>query len=54
MNHHSGKILIIGGGIAGLCAAVYAQRSGYQAEVFEMHDSAGGLATSWRRGEYTF
>ncbi len=48
------KIVIIGGGIAGLCAAVYAQKSGYQAEVCEMNDTAGGLATSWRRGEYVF
>jgi len=54
MNHKGEKIIIIGGGIAGLCAAVYAQRCGYQTEVLEMHDSAGGLATSWRRGEYTF
>ena len=54
MNHKCGKIIIIGGGIAGLCAAVYAQRCGYQAEVLEMHDSAGGLATSWHRGDYTF
>jgi phytoene dehydrogenase-like protein len=48
------KVVIIGGGIAGLCAAVYAQRCGYQAEVLEMHDNAGGLATHWRRGGYTF
>jgi phytoene dehydrogenase-like protein len=48
------KALVIGGGIAGLCAAVYAQRCGYQAEVLEMNDVAGGLATSWRRGGYTF
>ncbi len=54
MKHDPGKIIIVGGGIAGLCAAVYAQRCGYQAEVLEMHDSAGGLATSWHRGEYTF
>ena len=54
MKHPPRKIIIIGGGIAGLCAAVYAQRCGYQAEVLEMHDSAGGLATSWRRGDYTF
>jgi phytoene dehydrogenase-like protein len=52
--HDARKIVIIGGGIAGLCAAVYAQKCGYQTEVLEMHDSAGGLATSWRRGEYTF
>ena len=54
MKHDPGKIIIVGGGIAGLCAAVYAQRCGYQAEVLEMHDSAGGLATSWHRGKYTF
>ena len=54
MKHDAGKIIIIGGGIPGLCAAVYAQRCGYQAEILETHDSAGGLATSWHRGEYTF
>jgi len=48
------KVAIVGGGIAGLCAAVYAQKCGYQAEVFEMHDMAGGLAMSWRRGAFTF
>lgn len=48
------KIVIIGGGIAGLCAAVYARKAGYQVEILEQHDVAGGLATNWRRGEYTF
>jgi len=48
------KIVIIGAGIAGLCAAVYARKCGYQVEVLEQHDSAGGLVTSWRRGDYTF
>ena len=48
------RIAIIGGGIAGLCAAVYAQKCGYQADVFEMHDIAGGLATNWHRAGYTF
>src|SRR6185295_2716067 len=54
MTQDSRKIVIIGGGIAGLCAAVYGRESGYQVEVLEQHDAAGGLATSWRRGEYTF
>jgi phytoene dehydrogenase-like protein len=54
MNQDAGKIIIIGGGIAGLCAAVYARRCGYEVEVFEKHDRPGGLATSWRRGDYTF
>ncbi|MGB8259880.1 MAG: NAD(P)/FAD-dependent oxidoreductase [Terracidiphilus sp.] len=54
MERNGRKIVIVGGGIAGLCAAVYALKCGYQAEVLEMHDMAGGLAMSWRRGAYTF
>jgi phytoene dehydrogenase-like protein len=54
MNQEGGKIIIIGGGIAGLCAGVYARRSGYEVDVFEKHDKPGGLATSWHRGDYTF
>ena len=48
------KVVVIGGGIAGLCAAVYASQAGYQVEVLEQHSAPGGLATSWSRGEYTF
>ena len=54
MEPNGRRIVIIGSGIAGLCAAVYAQRSGYQTEVLEMHDLPGGLATSWHRHGYTF
>lgn len=54
MNPNGNKIVIIGGGIAGLCCAVYGLKCGYQVEVLEMHDVAGGLATSWKRGPYTF
>jgi len=54
MKHGVQKVLIVGGGVAGLCAAVYAQSCGYDTEVLEMHESLGGLATSWRRGDYTF
>jgi phytoene dehydrogenase-like protein len=54
MSPESGKIIIIGGGIAGLCAGVYARRSGYDVDVFEKHDRPGGLATSWQRADYTF
>ena len=50
----SRKLVVIGAGIAGLCAAVYARRSGYEVEVLDQHDATGGLATSWRRGDYTF
>jgi phytoene dehydrogenase-like protein len=51
---HPRTIAIIGGGIAGLCAAVYASKCGYQVVVLEQHTTAGGLATSWQRGSYTF
>jgi len=54
MDANGRKIAIIGGGIAGLCAGVYAQKCGYQAQVLEMSDMVGGLATSWRRQGYTF
>jgi phytoene dehydrogenase-like protein len=54
MEPNERKIAIVGAGIAGLCAAVYARRCGYDVDVFEQHQSAGGLATSWRRGDYTF
>jgi phytoene dehydrogenase-like protein len=54
MKQNGRKIAIVGGGIAGLCAAVYALKCGYQVEVLEMHDIAGGLAMSWDRSPYTF
>ena len=54
MNKNGKKVVIIGGGIAGLCTAVYALKCGYEVEVLEMHDMAGGLAMSWSRGAYTF
>ena len=48
------KVVIIGGGVAGLCAAVYARKCGYEVDLLEQHESPGGLATRWRRGDYVF
>ncbi len=48
------KVLIIGGGIAGLCAGVYLQKNGFETEILEMNSIAGGLATAWKREGYTF
>jgi hypothetical protein len=48
------KIVVIAGGIAGLCTAVYARKCGYEVDLFEMHDTAGELATSCHRGGYVF
>jgi phytoene dehydrogenase-like protein len=54
MNENGRNVVIIGGGIAGLCTAVYALACGYHVDLYEMHDMAGGLAMSWRRGQYRF
>ncbi len=48
------KVVIIGGGIAGLCTGIYLQKNGFETEILEMHSIAGGLATAWKRGGYTF
>jgi phytoene dehydrogenase-like protein len=48
------KIAIIGAGIAGLSAGIYAQMNGFDSEIYESHNLPGGLCTSWKRGEYTF
>jgi phytoene dehydrogenase-like protein len=48
------KLLIIGGGIAGLAAGCYGQMNGYATEIFEMHNLPGGLCTGWKRQGYTF
>lgn len=46
------KILIIGGGVSGLSAGIYAQLNGHSAVVCEKHAVAGGNLTGWQRGEY--
>jgi phytoene dehydrogenase-like protein len=48
------KAVIIGGGIAGLCAGVYLRRVGFETEILEMHTMAGGLATAWKKNGFTF
>ena len=48
------KINIIGAGMAGLSAGCYLQMKGFETEIFEQQPKAGGLCTSWKRGEYTF
>ena len=45
-------IAIIGAGLAGLSAGVYAQKNGYRAQIFEHHSQPGGVAAWWRRGSY--
>ena len=50
----SRKVIIIGAGIAGLTAAVYAQRSGFDVTLIEQHGIVGGMCTSWKRKGYFF
>jgi phytoene dehydrogenase-like protein len=49
----SKHIIVIGAGIAGLSAASYLLRNGYQVTVLEKHTEPGGLCTSWKRKGYT-
>ena len=48
------KVVVIGAGIAGLSAAIYLARSGFDVTVCEQHSMAGGMCTSWRRKGYLF
>jgi phytoene dehydrogenase-like protein len=48
------KIVIIGGGVAGLSAGIYARLNGFDAEIVEMHSLTGGQCTAWDRKGYRF
>ena len=48
------KVVVIGGGIAGLSAGIYARKCGFDVTVLESRDIAGGNCTSWKRGDYVF
>lgn len=48
------KIVIIGGGVAGLTAGIYGRKNGYDTEIIEMHSVPGGQCTAWDRKGYRF
>jgi phytoene dehydrogenase-like protein len=48
------KVIIAGGGIAGLAAGVYAQKSGFETVIYESNRVPGGNCTAWRRKGYFF
>jgi phytoene dehydrogenase-like protein len=48
------KVIIIGGGVAGLSSGIYGQLNGYDTEILEMHALPGGQCTAWKRKGYTF
>ncbi len=43
------KVVIIGGGIAGLSAGIYARLAGFEAEIYEKNSTPGGECTGWNR-----
>jgi len=48
------KVIIIGGGVSGLSAGIYAQKCGFDVTIVEGHRIAGGNCTSWKRKGYQF
>lgn len=46
------KIVIIGGGIAGLTAGIYALKAGFDADIYEKNATPGGECTGWNRKGY--
>lgn len=47
------RIVIIGGGLAGLSTGCYALANGWDAHIVEHHTALGGVCTAWQRGPYT-
>lgn len=48
------SIIIVGAGIAGLSAGIYARKNGYEVMVYESHFLPGGMCTGWKRKGYVF
>ncbi|HCC52816.1 MAG TPA: NAD(P)/FAD-dependent oxidoreductase [Porphyromonadaceae bacterium] len=48
------KIVVVGAGISGLTAAIYAQRNGFDVTLCEQNSFAGGMCTGWKRKGYLF
>lgn len=49
MQGNGKKIIIVGGGIAGLAAGIYGRLAGYVVEIYEKNPSAGGQCVGWDR-----
>lgn len=48
----SARLVIIGGGLAGLSAGCYARANGFDVTIVEHNVALGGECTAWRRGPY--
>ena len=49
MTNKKKKIIIIGGGISGMTAGIYALENGYDVTIYEKHSIIGGQCTGWYR-----
>lgn len=54
MENNMKKVIIIGAGIAGLSAGIFARKCGFDVTILESHCTAGGNCTSWKRKGYLF
>lgn len=48
------RVIVIGAGVAGLSAGIYAQKCGFNVTILESHSMAGGFCTAWKRNGYLF
>ncbi len=51
-NTEAKKVVILGGGIAGLSAGIYARLAGYEAQIYEKNAIPGGECIGWNRKGY--
>lgn len=49
MSESKKKIIIVGGGIAGLAAGIYGRLEGYEVDIYEKNPIAGGQCMGWNR-----
>ena len=47
------KIIIIGGGVAGLSAGIFGQKNGFETVIYEKNPWTGGSCSAWRRNGFT-
>lgn len=49
MSENKKRIVIVGGGIAGLSAGIYGKLAGYDVDIYEKNPVAGGQCMGWNR-----
>ena len=52
MSKENKKVIIVGGGIAGLSAGIYAIKAGFEADIYEKNALPGGECMGWNRKGY--